>query len=121
MSKATPSAAAMVVIKLMLWGTVASCESRVLVRCHRRFARMSAPLEQTRERNQDSKPQPFDRRQLIERAKGLEDELLHHLPFADALAFFDARQRMQHIQAECRGNGEEKFPMLELEQGDLFD
>ena len=61
---------------------------------------MSAPLEQSREWNQDSQPQPFDRRQLIERAKRFEDELLHDLPLADALAFFDARQRMQHVQPE---------------------
>src|SRR3954470_18697779 len=126
MISASPSAAAMVVIRLMSCGMserlcAAAMSSKRLVRRRDVHSRMPAPLEHTREWNQDGHAQPLNRGKLIDGAKGFQNELLYDMALADALAFFDAGQRMHDIQPERCRDGEQKLPVLKLQHRDFLD
>src|SRR4030095_14600024 len=71
------------------------------------------------EGQQDYRAQAFDRRELIDRAESLDDEMLDHRALAVLLALLDTRKPMQSVKAEGKGDRKQKLPMPELKHGDL--
>src|SRR4030095_8925537 len=86
----------------------------------RSLSRPEAPVAQAAEGQQDYRAQAFDRRELIDRAESLDDEMLDHRALAVLLALLDTRKPMQSVKAEGKVDRKQKLPIPEWSHGDLL-
>ena len=82
-------------------------------------ASAKAAVAQAAEGQQHHRAQALDRRELVDRAGGLDDELLDHRALAVLLALADAREPVQHVEAERERDRKQELPVSELLDGDL--